>query len=99
MTTRYGRLRTALERSIKHAKNAGLLDLDAQAALLCSARYQADMIDAEPHKTNYNDWRTFNSTCSALGFDPKKPAATAAKDDKPAAPPRNDFEDYLRKYG
>lgn len=99
MASNYGRLRRALERSISAAKKRGLIDLDAQAALLCSARYQADMIDMEPTKANYNDWRTFNSTCSALGFDPKKQVATVAKDEKPATPPRNDFEDYLRKYG
>ncbi|MBW3077699.1 hypothetical protein [Bifidobacterium simiiventris] len=94
----FGRLRGAVERSIRAAKKDGRLDLDANAAMLCSIRYQADMIDHEHGDVSYNVWRTFNSTCAQLGFDlqqaSKQTAGTAG-----AAPPRNDFEDYLRKYG
>lgn len=98
MATRFGRLRTALERSIKALKDVGEIDLERQAAELCSARYQADMIDSLKGHVGYNDWRTFNSTCSTLGFDPSKPVA--AVDAKPAQENvRNDMQEYLSRFG
>lgn len=97
MAGRYGRLRTALERSIRAAVTAGTLNLDRQAALLCSARYQADMIDDSKGKVNYNDWRTFNSTCSMLGFDPMK-AGAKTKPVSAGSEPDGD-NDLLAEYG
>jgi hypothetical protein len=98
MGARYGRLRTAVERSIHALKTAGDLDLERQAAILCSVRYQADMIDSSKGHVGYNDWRTFNSTCSALGFDPVK-TATAAASEPVQVNPRNDMQEYLSKFG
>jgi hypothetical protein len=56
------------------------------------------MIDSLKGHVGYNDWRTFNSTCSTLGFDPSKPVA--AVDAKPAQENvRNDMQEYLSRFG
>ncbi|OXM99887.1 hypothetical protein [Bifidobacterium vansinderenii] len=93
----FGRLRGAVERSIRAAKKAGRLDLDANAAMLCSIRYQADLIDAEHGDVSYNVWRTFNSTCAQLGFDIQKNTSSAQSTPTESVAPRNDFEEFLSR--
>ena len=66
-----GRLRKAVDRSIKTAVGEGRLDLDAQSATIGMLRYMADQLDRAGVETSIlrNISPTaFLSYCQALGF-------------------------------
>lgn len=81
-----GRLRKAVDRSIKTAVNEGRVRLDADAAAIGMLRYMADTIDAAHGETvvlRYATPASFLSYCQALGIAAPKPAPVKAEPAQP----------------
>ena len=66
-----GRLRKAVEKSIKHGVEAGNIDIQRNAAMLGMLRYMADALDNDDGETpvlRYVTPASFLSYCEKLGF-------------------------------
>lgn len=82
-----GRLRKAVDKSIKAAASCGDLDLERNAAPIAMLRYMADRLDSDSGKTpmlRYVTPPSFLNYCEALGLTPAPEAAKRdGKQDKP----------------
>lgn len=86
-----GRLRKAVDKSIKSAVQEGRISLTGDAAAIGMLRYMADIIDAAPGESTVLRYATpasFLSYCQALGI--AAPKATATKPVKHAEPDPDD---------
>ena len=57
------------------------------------------MIDQHHGNVGYNDWRTFNASCSQLGFYPTTTTTSRSEQSKQEPREENDFQRYLNQYG
>lgn len=81
-----GRLRKAVDKSIRHAVSSGNLDLEQSAAPIAMLRYMADNLDSDSGETpmmRYVTPASFLSYCDSLGLlpDGKKPAKPKQADE------------------
>lgn len=77
-----GRLRKAVDKSIKAAVQDGRISLTGDAAAIGMLRYMADIIDAAPGESTVLRYATpasFLSYCQALGIAAPKPAPVKAE--------------------
>lgn len=70
----HGRLREAVEKSIKSGTKSGGIDLERDAATIEMLRYMADTLDDKeggPSMVRYISPNAFLTYCEKLGFMPK----------------------------
>ena len=82
-----GRIRKAVEQSIKYGLNSGNVDLERDSAMLGMLRYMADTLDADKGETpalRYVSPASFLSYCEKLGFAPDIDKASLPRTDKNA---------------
>lgn len=100
-----GRMRRAVDRSIKAAHEQGLIDLDLQAGPICALRILAEQLDTPgwpliDGRLDNVSLPTILRYCQALGIvlniDGKR--ANAVKSPKVDVAPRNDFEAFLSRH-
>ena len=68
-----GRIRKAVEKSIRHGETAGNIDLERDSAVIGMLRYMADVLDADKGGTpplRYVTPASFLAYCEKLGFVP-----------------------------
>lgn len=83
-----GRLRKAVDNSIRSAVESGSLDLEKHAAPIAMLRYMADSLDSDRGKTTMLKLVTpasFLSYCDALGLTPGSDLEKQADKPKPTA--------------
>lgn len=81
-----GRLRKAVDKSIKCAVDSGKLDLNEHAAPIGMLRYMADTLDSDSGKTpamRYVTPASFLNYCDSLGLTPM--SEVGKSDEKPKA--------------